>query len=131
MPHGIPNIFEKNIIRFVCLFSRMLKILNVCWSLLGFGRLKSDTVGWVKAGSLSSGLLRLLMPVDPQLKTQNISVKKRGGRNVEFQNVDRPKISERRKCVLSWSERQNQNVKNVFWVDQNYDDQNVENRLLT
>ena len=51
---------------------------------------------------------------------------KRGGRNVEFQNVDRPKISERRKCVLSWSERRNQNVKNVFWVDQN-----VEKRIIT
>ncbi len=53
----------------------------------------------------------------------------RGGWNVEFQNVNRPKISERWKCVLSWSERQNQNVENVFWVDQNYDDQNVENSI--
>ncbi len=42
-----------------------------------------------------------------------------GGRNVDDQNVDRPKISE----------RQNQNVENVFWVDQNYDDQNVENSI--
>jgi hypothetical protein len=55
----------------------------------------------------------------------------RGGRNVKFQNVDRPNISERRKCVLSWSERQNQKVENVFWVDHYYNDQNVENRLLT
>ena len=53
----------------------------------------------------------------------------RGGRNVEFQNVNRPKISERRKCVMSWSERQNQNVENVFWADQNYDNQNVENSI--
>ncbi len=29
-----------------------------------------------------------------------------GGRNVEFQNVDRPKISERRNGLFSWSERQ-------------------------
>ena len=52
-----------------------------------------------------------------------------GGRNVEFQNVDRPKISERRNGLFSWSEHQNQNVENVFWVDQNVEiqkDQNVE-----
>ncbi len=49
-----------------------------------------------------------------------------GGRNVDDQNVDRPKISERRKCVLSWSERQNHNVENVFWVDQN-----VEKQIIT
>ncbi len=49
-----------------------------------------------------------------------------GGRNVEFQNVDRPKISESRNGLFSWSEHRNQNVKNVFWVDQNSDDQNVE-----
>ena len=28
----------------------------------------------------------------------------RGGQNVEFQNVNWPKISEHRKCLLSWSE---------------------------
>ncbi len=49
-----------------------------------------------------------------------------GGRNVEFQNVDRPKISERWNGLFSWSEHRNQNVENVFWVDQNSDDQNVE-----
>ena len=54
---------------------------------------------------------------------------KGGGRNVDDQNVDRPKISERRNGLFSWSERQNQNVENVFWVDQNYDDQNVENSI--
>jgi hypothetical protein len=54
-----------------------------------------------------------------------------GGRNVDDQNVDRPKISERRNGLFSWSERRIQNVENVFWVDQNYDDQNVENRLST
>ena len=52
-----------------------------------------------------------------------------GGRNVDDQNVDRPKISERRNGLFSWSERRNQNVENVFWVDQNYDDQNVENSI--
>ncbi len=52
-----------------------------------------------------------------------------GGRNVNDQNVDRPKISERRNGLFSWSECRNQNVKNVFWVDQNYDDQNVENSI--
>jgi hypothetical protein len=53
-----------------------------------------------------------------------------GGRNVDDQNVDKPKISERRNGLFSWSERRNQNVENVFWVDQNYDDQNVENSIL-
>ncbi len=52
-----------------------------------------------------------------------------GGRNVDDQNVDRSKISERRNGLFSWSERRNQNVENVFWVDQNYDDQNVENSI--
>ncbi len=52
-----------------------------------------------------------------------------GGRNVDDQNVDRPKISERRNGLFSWSERRNQNGENVFWVDQNYDDQNVENSI--
>jgi hypothetical protein len=57
-----------------------------------------------------------------------------GGRNVDDQNVDnqnvdRPKISERWNGLFSWSERQNQNVKNVFWVDQNYNNQNVENSI--
>jgi hypothetical protein len=52
-----------------------------------------------------------------------------GGRNVEFQNVDRPKISERRNGLFSWSEHRNQNVENVFWVDQNSDNQNVENSI--
>jgi hypothetical protein len=42
-----------------------------------------------------------------------------GGRNVDDQNVDKPKISERRNGLFSWSERRNQNVENVFWVDQN------------
>jgi hypothetical protein len=54
---------------------------------------------------------------------------KGGGRNVDDQNVDRPKISERWNGLFSWSERRNQNVENVFWVDHYYDDQNVENRL--
>ena len=53
-----------------------------------------------------------------------------GGRNVDDQNVDKPKISERRNGLFSWSERRNQNVENAFWVDQNYDDQNVENSIL-
>ena len=46
-----------------------------------------------------------------------------GGRNVEFQNVDRPKISERRNGLFSWSEHRNQNVENVFWVDQNVENE--------
>jgi hypothetical protein len=58
-------------------------------------------------------MLRYLEDLNNQLR------KMRGGRNVDDQNVDRPKISERR----------NQNVENVFWVDQNYDDQNVENSI--
>ncbi len=41
-----------------------------------------------------------------------------GGRNVDDQNVDRPKISEHRNGLFSWSERRNQNVENVFLVDQ-------------
>ncbi len=53
-----------------------------------------------------------------------------GGRNVDDQNVDKPKISERRNGLFSLSERRNQNVENVFWVDQNYYDQNVENSIL-
>ncbi len=48
-------------------------------------------------------------------------IRKGGGRNVDDQNVDRPKISERRNGLFSWSERRNQNVENVFWVDQNSD----------
>jgi hypothetical protein len=52
-----------------------------------------------------------------------------GGRNVDDQNVDRPKISERQNGLFSWSEHRNQNVENVFWVDQNSDDQNVENSI--
>ncbi len=63
------------------------------------------------------------------LKTYNNTNKRGGGQNVDDQNVDRPKISERRKCLLSWSERRIQNVENVFWVDQNYDNQNVENSI--
>ena len=53
-----------------------------------------------------------------------------GGRNVEFQNVDSPKISERRKCLLSWSERQKskrserRKCKSIFHKS----DQNVENK---
>ena len=68
-------------------------------------------------------MLRYLEDLNNQLR------KMRGGRNVDDQNVDRPKISERRNGLFSWSERRNQNVKNVFWVDQNYDDQNVENSI--
>ncbi len=49
-----------------------------------------------------------------------------GGRNVDDQNVDRPKISERRNGLFSWSERRNQNVEMVFLVDQN-----VEKRIIT
>ena len=47
----------------------------------------------------------------------------RGGRNVDNQNVDRPKISERRNGLFSWSERRNQNVENVFLVDQNVENE--------
>jgi hypothetical protein len=39
------------------------------------------------------------------------------------------RISERRNGLFSWSEHRNQNVENVFWVDQNSDDQNVENSI--
>ncbi len=62
----------------------------------------------------------------PLLKTMIILG---GGRNIKFQNVDRPKISERRNGLFSWSLLQHHNVENGFWVDQNYDDQNVENSI--
>ncbi len=60
----------------------------------------------------------------------------RGGRNVDDQNVDRPKISEQRNGLFSWSERQNQNVEMVFLVDQNVEmvflvDQNVKKQIIT
>ena len=55
--------------------------------------------------------------------TQNLSVRSGGGRNVDDQNVDRPKISERRNGLFSWSERRNQNVENVFLVDQNVENE--------
>ena len=58
------------------------------------------------------------------------------GQNYENHNVENQKElrklcrrSERRNGLFSWSERRNQNVENVFWVDQNYDDQNVENSI--
>ena len=38
-------------------------------------------------------------------KFRTIMNLKGGGHNVEFQNVDRPKISERRNGLFSWSER--------------------------
>ncbi len=56
--------------------------------------------------------------------------------NYENQNVENQKElrkpikpSQRRKELLKRSERRNQNVENVFWVDQNVDDQNVENSI--
>ncbi len=54
---------------------------------------------------------------------------KGGGRNVEFQNVDRPKISERRNGLFSFSQLQNQNVKNGFLVYHDYENQNVEKNI--
>ena len=54
---------------------------------------------------------------------------KGGGRNVEFQNVDRPKISERRNGLFSFSQLQNQNVKNGFLVYHYYKNQNVEKNI--
>ena len=58
------------------------------------------------------------------------------GQNYENHNVENQKElwklrrqSERWNGLFSWSERRNQNVENVFWVDQNYDDQNVENSI--
>ena len=58
------------------------------------------------------------------------------GQNYENHNVENQKElrklrrrSERRNGLFSWSERQNQNVENVFWVDQNSDDQNIENSI--
>ena len=58
------------------------------------------------------------------------------GQNYENQNVENQKElrkpikpSQRRKELLKRSERRNQNVENVFWVDQNVDDQNVENSI--
>jgi hypothetical protein len=47
----------------------------------------------------------------------------RGGRNVEFQNYDWPKISEHWNCLFSWSLLQNQNIETVFLVDQNIENQ--------
>ncbi len=52
-----------------------------------------------------------------------------GGRNVDDQNVDRPKISERQNGIFSWSERRNQNVEIVFWVDQNVEN-SIKNQKL-
>ncbi len=46
-----------------------------------------------------------------------------GGRNVDDQNVNRPKISERQKGLFSWTERRNQNVENGFLVDQNVENE--------
>ena len=58
------------------------------------------------------------------------------GQNYKNQNVENQKElqkpckpSQRRNGLFSWSERRNQNVENVFWVDQNYDNQNVENSI--
>ena len=48
------------------------------------------------------------------------------GQNYENQNVENQK--ELRK-LRRRSERRNQNVENVFWVDQNSDDQNVKNSI--
>ena len=53
-----------------------------------------------------------------------------GGRNVEFQNYDWPKISERRNGLFSWSERrkskrsERQKCPSIFHKS----DQNVENK---
>jgi hypothetical protein len=52
-----------------------------------------------------------------------------GGQNVEFQNVDRPKISERRNGLFSFSQLRNQNVKNGFLVYHYYENQNVEKNI--
>jgi hypothetical protein len=58
------------------------------------------------------------------------------GQNYENQNVENQKElrklrrwSERQNGLFSWSERRNQNVENVFWVDQNSDNQNIENSI--
>jgi hypothetical protein len=55
------------------------------------------------------------LPKHPQEIKARKTKKTGGGRNVYDQNVDRPKISERRNGLFSWSERRNQNVENVFW----------------
>ena len=52
-----------------------------------------------------------------------------GGRNVEFQNVDRPKISERWNGLFSFSQLRNQNVENGFLVYHYYENQNVEKNI--
>ena len=74
----------------------------------------------------------------------NSNMATRGGRNVDDQNVNRPKISERRnglfswsecqkskrserrKCLLSWSLLRHHNVENGFWVD-HYIEKNEKN----
>ncbi len=63
------------------------------------------------------------------INKSNNGKKKGGGRNVDDQNVARPKISERRNGLFSWSLLRHHNVENGFWVDQNYDDQNVKNSI--
>ena len=60
-----------------------------------------------------------------------------GGRNVDDQNVDRPKISERRNGLFSWSERRKANYHNVEKqiittskrVDHYYKNYNVEKNV--
>ncbi len=52
-----------------------------------------------------------------------------GGRNVEFQNYDWQFFSERRNGLFSLSLLRHHNVKNVFWVDHYYDDQNIEKNI--
>ena len=60
-----------------------------------------------------------------------------GGRNVDDQNVDRPKISERRNGLFSWSERRKANYHNVEKqiittskrVDHYYENHNVEKNV--
>ena len=52
-----------------------------------------------------------------------------GGRNVEFQNYDWPFFSERLNCLFSLSLPRHHNVKNVFWVDHYYNNQNIEKNI--
>ena len=56
-------------------------------------------------------------------------VKTGGGRNIEFQNYDWPIFSERQNGLFSFSQLQNQNVKNGFLVYHYYKNQNVEKNI--
>ena len=73
---------------------------------------------------------RILFFVINQIRELNNHIIHLGGvRNVEFQNYDWPFFSERRNCLFSLSLLRHHNVKNGFWVDHYYEDQNIEKNI--